>query len=566
MIYYLNSVRVQTVQKEDHSLKKAALFLLLIMLCAIVMPAAALDYTFISDLSQHKNKHLNILMPNAEGYTLQGSDADRYTSYSLALYDANGQKADRFPQEATLYFRLPSRVERDSLPYYAFTIEQTNGAYTKTYSTAEGTVLAHPQYGIGIKTDRPGDFKISFTVTDDIGPTWDELMELLEEADDNTAFDHDGIRVTRSGETLTFAGLHAGSRIRSDVFLDNGLYTLPGSKFVFDNVQLQEVYINPDEADDWTVHFTDSSAICFGVEAWLKAPASRVHLINDTVIRDLDEYLSQRDYPLVAEVPYGASFRLSGKGSIPADYCIWRTSTMEEVYKEQKSALINVFVQADSTQDAIPRFDKVFGDIELEPSQFPSGGIASCIRTCLVNETLDGSSYEIVYDDHPAVSSLSELNANQVGLLIPGSGDQADLTLKVSIHDQKGDQAIVYDLALVNDETQAATSITGSADLYLPYPQGMDMESAAQYDFTITHYTAYGEETFSTRDGSITLTPYGLCIRIHSMSPFLLSWEEAPVVSTDDLPQTGDNSKMALWLALLTLSGAAMLVFKRRAA
>lgn len=546
---------------------KKAIFCLLMILCvAIALPAAALDYTFISDLSQHKNKHLNILMPNAEGYKLEG-DEDSYSEYSLTLIDPAQNRTDVLPSEALMYFRHPMGVDPDNLDYYSFTITHTTDEFSKTYSTADGTITAYEQYGLCIKTNRLGDFEITYEVADNIGPAWDDLMQRLEITAPNESFELEGIRVSRNDNTITFQGLGTESRrIRSDAELDADLYTLPGNHFVFERVELQEVRILPKKEDNWTVHFTDSVAIRRGVEVWMKGSGSRVHLINDTEIRDLNEHLSQRDFPLIVDVPEGASFLLTGKGSIPVDYCCWFTGTLEEVYNEQKSTLINVFVRADSTEEAVPQFAKVFSDIKLDHKQFPSKDLSSCIRTCLVNETPDGDSYEVVYKDHPAARNLSELNADQVNLLLPGTHDDADLTLKVAIHEQNGDQAIAYDLALIDSKTQMVAGIAAGADLYLPYPAGMNMESATQYDFTIMHYTAYGVENFSTRDGSIILTPYGLRIRIHSMSPFLLAWEDMPNVSTDTLPQTGDNSHIALWLVLLTLAGTAILILKRKTA
>ena len=48
---------------------------------------------------------------------------------------------------------------------------------------------------------------------------------------------------------------------------------------------------------------------------------------------------------------------------------------------------------------------------------------------------------------------------------------------------------------------------------------------------------------------------------VSSFSPFEISWEEQPEI---DLPQTGDNSHIALWLALLTMAGTTMRILKRK--
>ena len=69
-------------------------------------------------------------------------------------------------------------------------------------------------------------------------------------------------------------------------------------------------------------------------------------------------------------------------------------------------------------------------------------------------------------------------------------------------------------------------------------------------------------EVFSSEEGTVEFLPLGLSIHVSSLSPFVIEWEEIPEV---DLPQTGDNSKITLWFALLTLAGTAILALKRKA-
>lgn len=562
-------MNIQIISYESRRLfavKKALSFLLLLLCICAAMPALALEYAFISDLSQHVNKHFNILMPDAKGYQLIATEQD-LLEYDLALLPPSSQQpTDTLPSEATLYFWHPRGVIRDSIDAYSFTITHTaSDGFSKTYSTADGTITASQQHGIAIKTNRLGKFSISFTAPDYLGLPWSDFMDELEFLGDNESFILDDIKVSRSGNTTTFKGLIDGRRIRTDAELYPVRYSLPGQHFIFDNVELREVKIHPVADENWTIHLTDSVTISRGVEVWIKSPVARIHLINDTKICDLNPALTQRDYPLTVDVPYGASFHLTGKGSIPRDYCRFSSAALNNIFTEKKSMLLNVYVAAGSTEEAIPKFAKVFSDIHLDQNQFPSKDLSACIRTCLVNKNPNGDSYEVVYQDHPAANHFSELNENQVNLILPGADNAADMTLQVGIHEHSGDRSITYDLALLNTRTQTTASISSGAYLYLPYPEGINADTAAQYDFTITHYTGYKTETFSTRDGSIERMPEGLRILIHSMSPFVLSWEDAPPAA-QTLPRTGDDTHLGLWFALLALTGASALLLKRKAA
>lgn len=122
---------------------------------------------------------------------------------------------------------------------------------------------------------------------------------------------------------------------------------------------------------------------------------------------------------------------------------------------------------------------------------------------------------------------------------------------------------IVYNVHLINQNGEAL-DLPAGAILCFPYPEGLDENSGNKYRIIIHHYADNGStEVFKSENGDIEFTKQGLCIRVSSFSPFEISWEEQPEI---DLPQTGDNSHIVLWTALLTLAGTAMLTLKRKTA
>lgn len=551
-------------------MKKLCLFLSLLLLSLMFTASACAagnnEIVVISSLSEHKNKHLNILMDNHADYRFESQKhniGERAQQVTLSIFDANGLECDSFPSDVQLYFWRFGGMQPDNLSYYSISIthKDTAGNTIAVYNTDDGTIRAYEQYGLCIQTDKPGIFELSYTVADNIGPAWDEIFEKLENTTD-ASFDLDGVRVIRKNNELTIRGLRKDSRISSDIFLNSEDFPLPFSRFTFDNVELQELVIHVPEHEDWTFHFTESSSIRRGIEINQWNSNSRVHLINDTKIEDLNPHLSQRDFPFVLDIYEGSSFHLTGKGSIPVSYCLWHTGTLEYPFIEEKAACINVFVNAASSSDAVPALKKAFSNIHLDHKQFSSKDLSSCVRTVLLYTDSEDYTREIVYKDHPAAKNISEINGDNINILLPDAHQKVDVTFRVSINDQTDSQNITYDIALV-DQDNNTVSLENGAYLYIPYPDGMDLESSKQYEFTVTHYMAFGEEVFSTRNGTIERTDKGLRLKITSASPYILSWNTTEVTA-DNLPHTGDSSHIILHAALLTLCCAILCIIRRR--
>ncbi len=549
-------------------MKKKILGLVSLFLLCLTLASPTLakeNIVIISDLSQHQNKKHNILIDNAAGYTVTGYEQtleNGKLEVGFDLIDDSNQPCETLPSDFEIYFWRPSGVMADSLSCYSFTIHRkdTSGNVLETYTTAGETVEAFRQYGLRIVTNKPGIFEISFNLEQEPGPSWEKLLDELDASAEGYA-EVAGVRITGKNNTLIVEGPDDSTgRISSDITLNSETYSLPYSHFDFKNVELQEVSIITQENEHWTISFDEKTSICGGVSVSQYNENSYVHLKNDAIIRDTNDHLNLREFPLVVDINSGSSFHLTGKGSIPTAHCNWRTSELDDVYVEQKSALINVHVQIPSSGGALPHPQNIFKNVHLDHKQFPSSNPSNDIRMVLVYSDGNGNDGEISYTDYPAAKNLSEIDGNTVSLLLPDSHQDKNITVKVSAVNAAEDQYIAYELALV-DEEKNTVSFEDGAYLYIPYPEGLDMFSAAQYDFTVTHYMGHQNEIFSTRDGTITLEPQGLRFSITSASPYVFEWKLA---EKNNLPSTGDSSHLSLYAVLLASSFAAYLCIQRR--
>ena len=175
----------------------------------------------------------------------------------------------------------------------------------------------------------------------------------------------------------------------------------------------------------------------------------------------------------------------------------------------------------------------------------------STIEPSQDGEIIDG---ENAFHNMPPVTVPTIVTPN-------GTVSELDLMLKYNGPNVIEKKKIKYDVWLTNSQGEKV-DLPSECILCFPYPEGLDETSVRQYRVTIHHYyDEKGVETFSTEDGTIELTKQGLCIRVSSLSPFEIIWEELPEI---DLPKTGDNSQIDLWLAMTVLAGMALMALRRK--
>ena len=158
--------------------------------------------------------------------------------------------------------------------------------------------------------------------------------------------------------------------------------------------------------------------------------------------------------------------------------------------------------------------------------------------------------------------------------LIDSAHEKTDCHLIIRTYPQADGQYIYYELQLISREegkpdepVKLEPGLTYR--LHIPYPKGYN-KASEDVTFIIRHLNNNHEvtEIFDESGfGGIERTEDGLIITIKSLSPFELIWyapEEA--VNPSQLPQTGDTSRLPLWLALTLTSIAALHFLRRRLA
>lgn len=158
--------------------------------------------------------------------------------------------------------------------------------------------------------------------------------------------------------------------------------------------------------------------------------------------------------------------------------------------------------------------------------------------------------------------------------LIDSAHEKTNCHLIIRTYPQADGQYIYYELQLISrEEGKPDVPVTLESGLtyrlYIPYPRGYSANSE-DVTFIIRHLNSKHEvtEIFDESGfGGIERTEDGLIITIRSLSPFELIWH-APeaAVNPSQLPETGDTSRMPLWLALACMSFAVLSLLRRRPA
>lgn len=152
---------------------------------------------------------------------------------------------------------------------------------------------------------------------------------------------------------------------------------------------------------------------------------------------------------------------------------------------------------------------------------------------------------------------LSDLTFIKIPVLVIHDETEEELTLTIGTYPQSGFNATYYEISL-DDSHGNAYELKNNADLYLPYPENGHMDDNRIY--TLRHYVEDGDEEYIYE--KLEKTPIGLRAQVSSFSPFVLSWKDGAAPKVEDLPATGDTSRMGLYLAVF--AGACFLLAAMR--
>lgn len=152
---------------------------------------------------------------------------------------------------------------------------------------------------------------------------------------------------------------------------------------------------------------------------------------------------------------------------------------------------------------------------------------------------------------------LSDLTLIKIPVLVINEETEEELTLIIGTYPQSGFNATYYEISL-DDSHGNAYELKNNADLYLPYPENGHMDDNRVY--TLRHYVEDGDEEYIYE--KLEKTPLGLRAQVSSFSPFVLSWQDGAAPKVEDLPATGDTSRMGLYLAVF--AGACFLLAAMR--
>lgn len=184
------------------------------------------------------------------------------------------------------------------------------------------------------------------------------------------------------------------------------------------------------------------------------------------------------------------------------------------------------------------------------------------------------------------VTSESQLKEDQKGVpfILASASDINNATVKTTA-EQTGARSTEFDISLLNASGEEVDLAADSVTLTLGYPAGMPQDVSKNYEFAVVHTLDDGtEEVMTTMTNNVKLTANGPQVTATGFSPYTVIWGTADELAeyakkaeanmpggpgdiapdgAEAMPQTGDDSMLLVWAALLAVSCTALVMKKR---
>lgn len=418
-------------------------------------------------------------------------------------------------------------------------------------------------------------------------PTWGEIMKEMDWSLPSQSYTvgegDDQVSVSRAGKDVVISGGRIADIVRfvnvtvwdDDWQQDYGYHTEAGS-YTFRNVTLDDdIYVwAHTKADQYRITLEDTVKGRYGMICDVFNGAG-LELVNHDII------CCDSDYSMIIEADTQSSLSITGNGKILiGNGYDWADEEATQV--DLVPIRVMLTSGASTPEDAIADIRQFEGRTTVSYDQVKIADGYPPIRSYCAYKPDPNDAFRADDVVDPATGKLYTLNTEYIvkklrpdaaPMTEPTIASEADMSeaaqmrpvmvtsaqdslyLRSEITEEIKNQSIEYEIHLVDEEDEAV-GVSGTAVLYIPYPEGMDEQSAADYEVFVRHVTDDGEEIYTTVDGSLTCTPYGFRMEVTSLSPFAVSWGKGSAADVGSLPQTGDRSHfMAYLLALIAAAG-----------
>ena len=392
---------------------------------------------------------------------------------------------------------------------------------------------------------------------------WHELMDPMNWNGDSCSYTVMDTSVIRNGETVTIDGGKIGKlggtggvRLHNDY---------KATTYIFRNVGISDIYVGVDDLFSDVFDYAnrvyriilEETAVVYGGINSLQTLNTTVELVNNGVIHSDNMYET-----LYVSLDGGSSFKLYGSGKI------YLPETEISMYDFEPSTKGHLVIAVDgisyNDKEAIKQIIDTLKNVQIDFEQFQGEPVVYTLFG-RIKDFYDREYFDLIVQDVKCILSNSDGLAidDALQMIISSQEDDINLTLKSKIYWLENNKALCY--SQLSDANSQSYRLKKPAQLFIPYPAGVTKDNADTFDFSIEYPVLDGNVFYSSADGTITATEYGLMVEVNEIIPFSMMWKtiEHPKIT---LPQTGDNSHFALWLALLTLTGTAILTLKRKTA